>query len=164
MSGKAGHFVTTGQTVGEFNDWTFNDWMCRPDFAPVEKLLMVRATMRGRCCHPFHVHPHREEIIHVVSGKLEQWVGAEYRILLPGEIAIIPAGVVHAAYNPHDEEVTFHAILSPAILPAGQQGAPDPLDVSHLAPWATLREGLPPCSILRDLVPEARVIPPRNNR
>lgn len=140
-------FISQGETRDEYNDWTLNEWLCRPDLTDSNQLLMVRATMQPHCCHPFHVHPHREEIIHVVSGKAEQWVGEEYRILGPGEVAIIPPGVPHATYNPFDEVLVFHAILSPAVLPDNEASQPDPHDVSETAPWRLIRDGLAPCKI-----------------
>ena len=151
MSGNPNHFVLNGETIGETNDWTFNDWMCRPDLADLRKLLMVRATMLPRTCHPFHVHPYREEIIHVVTGRAEQWVDGGYRILGPGEIAVIPAGIPHATYNPFDEALVFHAILSPAVLEGSEADEPDPRDVSLTEPWCSIRRNLPPCALLRDL-------------
>ena len=144
-------FVRQGETHDEYNDWTFNEWLCRPDLTDSQKLLMVRATMEPRCCHPFHVHPHREEIIHVLSGMAEQWVGEEYRILGPGEVAVIPPGMPHGTYNPFDETLVFHAILSPAILPETETSAPDPHDVSEMEPWRSIRKDFAPCSIFRDL-------------
>jgi quercetin dioxygenase-like cupin family protein len=110
-----------------------------------EKLLLVRANMDPGHCHPFHFHPHREEIIYVIYGRAEQWVGHDHRILSAGEMAHIPAGTVHATYNPHAEPLVFLAMLSPAKLPDALAAAPDPCDVSTQAPWADLRKNLPPC-------------------
>lgn len=75
---------------------------------------MVRATMPPGHCHPICLHPHREEIIHVVSGRAGQSVGDEWRILGPGEIARLPAGPVRGTFNPFEETQVFHSILSPA--------------------------------------------------
>ena len=96
-------------------------------------------------CHPFHYHPHREEIIYVIYGRAEQWVGNDYRILSAGEMAHIPAGTVHATYNPHAEPLVFLAMLSPAKLPDPLASVPDPFDVSTQEPWASLRDHLTPC-------------------
>ena len=148
MSESPKRFVQDGEQIRETNAWTHNEWLCRTDLVEAEKLLMVRATMPGGHCHPFHRHPHREEIIHVVSGRAEQWVGNEYRILGPGEIAHLPAGVVHATYNPFPETLVFHAILSPAKLPDDLAAAVDPEDVSDQEPWASLRNGMTPCRML----------------
>ncbi|MCW1924186.1 cupin domain-containing protein [Luteolibacter arcticus] len=141
-------FIQAGETKCETNPWTHNEWLCRPDLVAAEKLLMVRATMLPMHCHPFHSHPHREEIIHVVEGRAEQWVGDEYRILGPGEIAHLPAGVVHATYNPFPETLVFHAILSPAVLPDDEAKDEDPCDVSTEEPWASIRNGMTPCRML----------------
>lgn len=143
-------FVLADDVIHEDNDWTHNEWLCRPGLAEAERLLMVRARMKPRHCHPFHVHPHREEIIHVEQGRAEQWAGGEYRILGPGEVAIIPPGVPHATYNPFDEELVFHAILSPGVITGELAADPDPRDVSGEEPWKSIREGMTPCQILRD--------------
>ncbi|MBB5350421.1 quercetin dioxygenase-like cupin family protein [Haloferula luteola] len=143
-------FITAENVVHEDNDWTHNEWLCRPDFTPLKHLLMVRAHLQAGHGHPFHRHPHREEIIHIVSGRAEQWVGESCQILGPGEIAVIPAGVVHATYNPFPVPLVFHAILSPAELPPSEAQAPDPEDVSDQEPWNHLRHGRKPCRLLKD--------------
>ncbi|MFO1449413.1 MAG: cupin domain-containing protein [Opitutaceae bacterium] len=141
-------FVLLAEAARESNAWTHNEWLCRPDLVAAEKLLLVRAHMPPHHCHPFHLHPHREEIIYVISGRAEQWVGTDHRILRPGEIAHIPPGTVHGTYNPHDEALVFLALLSPAKLPADLAAAPDPADVSTHEPWASLRRDFPPCATL----------------
>jgi quercetin dioxygenase-like cupin family protein len=142
------HFVQAADRVEEQNPWTLNHWLCRPDVVDAEKLLLVRAHMEPGHCHPFHFHPHREEIIYVVSGRAEQWVGDEYRILQPGEIAHIPAGTVHGTYNPHAEPLVFLAILSPAKLGGVEAEAADPTDVGQQEPWVSRRRelGLQECT------------------
>lgn len=141
-------FIQIDDAAREINPWTHNEWLCRPDLVDADKLLLVRANMAPMHCHPFHRHPHREEIIYVLYGRAEQWVGEERRILKAGEMAHIPAGVVHATYNPHAEPLVFLAILSPAKLPDDLAAIPDPQDVSSQEPWASLRAGLPPCRTL----------------
>jgi quercetin dioxygenase-like cupin family protein len=141
-------FVEIADALRETNAWTNNEWLCRPDLVAAEKLLLVRANMAPRHCHPFHVHPHREEIIYVLYGRAEQWVGTERRILRAGEMAHIPPGTVHATYNPYAEPLVFLAILSPAKLPAAESAVADPQDVSTQQPWASIRQGLPACATL----------------
>lgn len=142
------HFVQTADAIRETNPWTNNEWLCRPGLVPAEKLLLVRANMAPMHCHPFHLHPHREEIIYVIYGRAEQWVGNEFRVLCAGEMAHIPAGTVHATYNPHAEPLVFLAMLSPALLPDDLAAAADPQDVSTQEPWASIRKGLPLCKTL----------------
>jgi quercetin dioxygenase-like cupin family protein len=148
MSNPPPHFVQIADAGREINPWTHNEWLCRPDLVNAEKLLLVRANMAPMHCHPFHYHPHREEIIYVLYGRAEQWVGDQYRILSAGEMAHIPAGTVHATYNPHQEPLVFLAILSPAKLPDDLAATPDPCDVSTHEPWASIRKGMTECKTL----------------
>ncbi len=96
--------------------------------------MLVRVRMPPGKAHAFHRHPAMEEIIYVVSGRAEQWVGRERRILGPGEIAHIPIDVVHGTYNAGDETLVFLAILSPT-----KFEGPALVDVSGEEPWRTLR-------------------------
>ena len=138
-------FVQNADAIRETNAWADMEWLCRPDIVAADKLLLVRVTMPPHHCHPFHTHPHREEVIYVISGQAEQWVDQDHRNLVTGDTAHIPAGTVHATYNPHDEPLVFLAILSPANLPDDQAAVTDPQDVSTEAPWSSLRANLPPC-------------------
>jgi len=138
-------FIQNADAIREANAWADMEWLCRPDLVAADKLLLVRVTMPPHHCHPFHTHPHREEVIYVISGQAEQWVDQDHRNLTVGDTAHIPAGTVHATYNPHDTPLVFLAILSPANLPADEAAVTDPQDVSTTAPWSTLRSNLPAC-------------------
>jgi len=127
-------FVTASEKVDVPSPWTLDEWLCREDIVKNEHLLMVRANMEPGKCHPFHHHPTREELIYVLSGKAEQWVGKEKRILNPGDTAFIPMGEVHGTYNPFNERLVFLAILSPS-----EADDPAMVDVSTEEPWCHLR-------------------------
>src|SRR5688572_18117415 len=139
MASLSRKFVTGQEAVRVQSPWTLEEWLCRSDIVNNQQLLLVRANMDPRRCHPFHTHPTREELIYIVSGKAEQWVGKEHKILGPGEMAFVPMGEVHGTYNPFDEKLVFLAILSPS-------NAPEPgiVDVSTQEPWASIRKGFPP--------------------
>ncbi|HTD67461.1 MAG TPA: cupin domain-containing protein [Candidatus Limnocylindria bacterium] len=132
-------FVTAAEKVDFVSPWTVEEWLCRSDVVKNEQLLLVRANMEAFRSHPFHHHPTREELIYIVSGRAEQWVGKTHRILGPGEMAFIPMGEIHGTYNPFNERLVFLAILSPSNAPE-----PDIVDVSTEEPWASLRQGFPP--------------------
>jgi Uncharacterized conserved protein, contains double-stranded beta-helix domain len=140
MSVETNRFVTAAEKVDFVSPWTLEEWLCRSDIVPNRELLMVRANMEPGRSHPFHTHPTREEIIYVLSGRAEQWIGREHRVLGPGEMVLIPKGEVHGTYNPFRERLVFLAILSPAAA-----AEPAIVDVSHQEPWSTLRSGFPPC-------------------
>jgi quercetin dioxygenase-like cupin family protein len=132
-------FVTAAEKADFVSPWTLEEWLCRSDVVKNEQLLLVRANMEAMRSHPFHKHPTREELIYIISGRAEQWVGRTHRILGPGEMAFIPVGEIHGTYNPCRERLVFLAILSPS-------NAPEPgiVDVSTEEPWASLRKGFPP--------------------
>jgi quercetin dioxygenase-like cupin family protein len=138
----ARRFVTVAEAVRFQSPWTIEEWLCRGDVVRNEHLLLVRANMDPFRSHPFHKHPTREELIFIISGRAEQWVGAEHKILGPGEMAFIPMGEVHGTYNPFSEKLVFLAILSPS-----NAAEPGIVDVSTEPPWATMRgPDFPPVS------------------
>jgi quercetin dioxygenase-like cupin family protein len=139
MNPELRRFVQAADIKPEPNPWTVVEWLCRPDMVKAEQLMLVRAFMEPGRSHPFHRHPTREEIIYVLEGQAEQWVGDEHRILQPGDMAHIPMNTIHGTYNPHADKLVFLAILGPAIAEG-----PDAIDVSEEEPWNKMREGFPP--------------------
>jgi quercetin dioxygenase-like cupin family protein len=135
------HFVTLAEAFRNQVPWAVEEWLCRSDVVQNEHLLMVRVNMEPGHAHAFHKHPTREELLYVLSGRAEQWVGREHQVLGSGEVAFVPMGEVHGTYNPFAEKLIFLAILSPA-----KAAEPAIVDVSSDEPWRSLRQGLPPTS------------------
>lgn len=129
-------FVTSQEMEVEELPWGPHEWLCRPGLTEADQLLLVRVRMPSGTGHAFHRHPAMEEIIYVVSGTAEQWVGTERRLLGAGDTAHVPRDVVHGTYNAGDDTLVFLAILSPA-----RFEGPALVDMANEAPWRTLREG-----------------------
>ncbi len=127
-------FITTAEALQENFKGRTNYWMCRPEVCDAELLQICRAVLPTGEGHPFHTHPELEEAIYVLEGQVEQWVEQERRLLGPGEVAHIPAGVVHATFNPSSKDAVILAILSP-----GRFNGPFAVDVSGEEPWKSLR-------------------------
>ena len=127
-------FVTAADAAVESSPWGPHEWLSRTGLTAAEHLMLVRVTMPAGKGHAFHRHPAMEEIIYVVSGRAEQWVDHESRILGPGDTAHIPKDMVHGTYNAGDTDLVFLAILSPAVLEG-----PALVDMSGDAPWSSLR-------------------------
>jgi quercetin dioxygenase-like cupin family protein len=127
-------FVTETEMQVETLPWGQHDWLCRPGLTDARELLLVRVHMPAGQGHQFHVHPEMEEIIYVLSGRAEQWVDGQKKVLTPGQIAHIPKGVVHGTYNADSSLLEFLAILSPA-----KFSGPVLVDVSGDEPWRSLR-------------------------
>jgi quercetin dioxygenase-like cupin family protein len=131
-------FVTAANLQSEPAPWGPHEWLSRPGLSEAEGLLMVRVLMPAGQAHQFHRHPEMEEIIYVVSGTAEQWVDRERRLLGAGDVAHIPAGVVHGTYNAGPDTLTFLAVLSPA-----RCLGPVLVDVHTEEPWRSLRPPMP---------------------
>jgi len=141
MNIETRRFVTSAEKVQHQSPWALEEWLCRSDVVANRDLLMVRVNIEPGRGHAFHTHPNREELIYVVSGRAEQWVGREHRMLGPGDVAFIPKGEVHGTYNTSDQMLVVLAILAPS-------GAPEPalVDVSKEEPWVGMRKGMPACT------------------
>jgi quercetin dioxygenase-like cupin family protein len=127
-------FITANDVQhGDF-PWCHVEWMCNSELIGAKQLLLVRATFPPGEAHNFHRHPAREEIIYVIEGRAEQWVGKEKRLLDTGELAHIPCNVPHATFNPGPRALRFLAILSPVEAPGEFT-----VDVFDEEPWVTLR-------------------------
>jgi quercetin dioxygenase-like cupin family protein len=137
MPGPPHRFVTDVEMEVEGSPWGPHEWLCRPPLTDAEGLLMVRVRMPAGKAHQFHRHPEMEEIIYVLSGTAEQWVGQDRRVLGPGEMAHIPRDVVHGTYNAGTDALVFLAILSPA-----KFSGPALVDVHTEEPWRTLKTPL----------------------
>ena len=96
---KKSPFVTAEETRLERYPWGPHDWLWRPDLVDSDDMLMVRVEVPRGEEIPFHRHPGMEEIIYILQGRAEQWVGEEVRELKAGEVAHIPADTVHASFN-----------------------------------------------------------------
>jgi quercetin dioxygenase-like cupin family protein len=127
------HFVT-GQNVQHGDmPWCHVEWMSNLEIVGAKDILLVRATFPPGNAHKFHTHPGREEIIYVLEGVAEQWVGEQKRLLLPGEMAHIPKNTAHATRNAGTNTLKFLAILSPVEAP-GEFA----VDVYDQEPWRNL--------------------------
>lgn len=133
---KASHkrFITAHDAQhGDF-PWCHVEWLSNAELVGAEKLLLVRATFPPGDAHNFHKHPAREEIIYILEGCADQWVGRERFRLGPGDLAHIPKDTPHATFNPGPATLKFLAILSPVDAPGEFT-----VDVFNEEPWVSLR-------------------------
>lgn len=109
-------------------------WQCKPGMVKDTNFMFVRCHLDPGAAHKFHFHPKMEEILYILSGKAEQWVEKEKKIMKPGDCFYVPAGVVHATFNAGKEPLHFLAILSPA-----KSEGPVTVEVGDQEPWKKLR-------------------------
>ncbi len=130
-------FITAAEVKHEDYPWCHVEVMSDPELTNAKHLIQVRATFPVGQRHKFHHHPGREEIIYILSGQAQQWIGEEMRLLQAGEMAHIPPGVVHMTHNPGPEPLVFLAILSPV-----EDDQPFTVDVFEHSPWREILEPL----------------------
>lgn len=136
-NGGNAHFVGLAEAETEEQVTGLHHWLSKPGVTAAEQLTLCRVYMPPGEGHQFHRHPALEEIIYVLDGTAEQWVGEEMRLLEAGEIAHIPKDVIHATYNGGEDTLEFLAILSPAVYEG-----PFAVDEYHREPWRSLRSAL----------------------
>jgi len=130
-----GTFMMSADTPPEILDWGTLRWMSHPPSTGAGQLTVIEVNITPGQGHDFHKHPAQEEVIYCISGKVEQWLGQEKRILGPGDSVFIGADMVHASFNVGDTDAKLLAILGPCV---GDQGY-ELVDVAGEAPWKDLR-------------------------
>lgn len=129
----AEHFVTSQNLRHTDFPWCHVEIMSNVETVGARQLILVRATFPPGETHKFHRHPGREEIIYILEGCADQWVGTEKRRLSAGEMAHIPEDLPHSTHNPGPQTLKFLAILSPVDAPGEMT-----VDVFEEEPWKSL--------------------------
>ncbi len=130
-----GKFVLGAEAEQDKLEWGTVKWFVRPANTGAERLTILEATVEPGFGHDFHKHPDQEEVIYILEGEAEQYVGAEKRLLKKGDSVFIGPGVVHATFNMSDKPFKSLAILGPCSGEAGYEV----VEVAHEEPWASLR-------------------------
>ncbi len=131
-----GKFVIAKETKLDVLDWGKLGWMSNPPNTGAKQLTVIDVNLSPGKGHDFHKHPDQEEVIYVVSGKVEQWVDREKRVLGAGDCAFIPADMVHASFNVGDSDAKIVAILGPCVGEIGYEL----VDMAAEEPWKSLRK------------------------
>jgi quercetin dioxygenase-like cupin family protein len=131
-----GKFITATAMERDHLDWGIMGWLSRPATTGAKDLVVIEVTLEPGCGHNFHKHPGQEEVIYVVAGAVEQWVGRESTTLRPGDGVFIGADVVHASFNTGSATAKLIAILGPSVGAEGYQL----VEVYEQEPWASLRK------------------------
>lgn len=130
-----GKFILADDVDREELDWGVTGWICRPTKTGASDITVIEVLFKPGGGHNFHKHPDQEEVITVISGKIEQWLEDEMRILGPGDSIFIDAGVVHASFNISDGTAMAMVTLGPCVGEAGYEV----VEVADQAPWNSLR-------------------------
>lgn len=128
-------FLFGDKSEREHLDWGSTATISGPLVNQAKDIVTLHVKLKPGKGHNFHRHPAQEEVIYVLKGTIEQWVGQEKKMLSPGDAAFIGAGVVHASFNTGQEDAQVLAILGPAVGESGYEVE----EVAALEPWNKLR-------------------------
>jgi quercetin dioxygenase-like cupin family protein len=107
------------------------------DFQPIlgEQVLVNHVHFAAQVEAPTHSHV-EEQIVIMVEGELEFWIGDETRVMRQGDVAVIPAWVPHGGRT-HDEPCLEIDIFCPPrrqLLEVLRPEAGDAGDAGDVAP------------------------------
>jgi quercetin dioxygenase-like cupin family protein len=128
-------FLPAGKRRWARLGWGDLAWLSGPDGIASRDLVVAEVRLAPGGFHGFHLHPRQEEVIHVLEGKVEQWLRRERRILRAGDAVFIPRRTVHATFNAAKGITRLLVVLGP---PVGKGGY-ELVDMSGRAPWKGLR-------------------------
>ena len=130
-----GKFTIRSEVEPERLDWGQLRWLSNPPTTGAGQLTVIDVALVPGKGHNFHKHPDQEELLLIIAGEVEQWIGEEKRILRAGDSAFVPADVVHASFNAGSGEARIAAILGPCVGEVGYVS----VEMGDEAPWNTLR-------------------------
>ena len=130
-----GKFVAAADIAVDRLAWGDLAWISRPSFTGSQQITEALVTLAPGFGHDFHRHPRQEELLYVLSGRVEQWIERDKRMLEAGDAVFVPRGVVHASFNVGAEDARFLVVLSPSAGEAGYESE----EVAAQSPWNGLR-------------------------
>ena len=89
--------ITTAQGEVLPLDWGRITWLVTGSMRNSAHLTFGRVTINPGAKNPVHRHPNCEELLYVVSGRIEHSLGTERFVMNAGDAIVIPANVWHNA-------------------------------------------------------------------
>jgi len=80
-------------------EWGSLSWVATEELTLTPGLTLGRVILKPGASNPRHSHPNCDEVLYVLSGRLQHETGGEITILEAGDTLAIPAGVPHQAHN-----------------------------------------------------------------
>jgi quercetin dioxygenase-like cupin family protein len=130
-----GKFFSRDELDWETPYWGRMTWVARPDVTGSRDIVVGEVEFAPGGFHHFHYHPGQEEVLYVLEGKVEQWLGTEKRVLGPGESLFVARDAVHASFNVNDGPSRIVVVVGPCVGPEGYAA----VEVSEEEAWKGLR-------------------------
>ncbi len=89
----------TKAAAGEYLtfDWGRINWTVARSLGNSDTLTFGLVTIKAGQANPRHRHPNCDEILHVISGRIEHSLGDERFVMNAGDTISIPTGLWHNA-------------------------------------------------------------------
>lgn len=88
-------------------DWGAMEWLVDDETIADAGISVARMTVEAGGTGEAHRHPNCNEVVHLVSGRVEQIVGDECHVLEPGDTIFIPQGRRHQSRNPETQDAVM---------------------------------------------------------
>jgi quercetin dioxygenase-like cupin family protein/GNAT superfamily N-acetyltransferase len=88
-------------------DWGSLNWLASAQIGNAEGVTVGRVTIAPGHSNPRHSHTTCEEVLYLLSGRLEHWIGDGSVILEAGDTLTVPAHVPHYATNVGDQDAAM---------------------------------------------------------
>ena len=103
-----------GQGDRQEFDWGVIEWFASGPMGNSRTMTFGKVMIKSGSENPRHGHPNCEEILHLLSGKIEHTVGDESVVMNPGDTISIPIDVVHNAKSIGEEDAVMIISFSSA--------------------------------------------------
>jgi mannose-6-phosphate isomerase-like protein (cupin superfamily) len=85
-----------------------------PAWTKARNQSLAEATVPPRGETAEHYHPNAEELYYFVGGAGRMRLGDDEAVVSNGDCVVIPPGVPHKLWNPHDAELVLLCCCAPA--------------------------------------------------
>ena len=96
--------VRTDPSAAAAMPWGRIQWLVSGELTHGTNVTFGYVEIEAGAKNPLMRHPNCDEILHVLSGRIEHSLGAERFTMEPGDTISIPAGVWHNAHALGDED------------------------------------------------------------
>jgi quercetin dioxygenase-like cupin family protein len=79
--------------------WGAMSWLVEDRSVPGIGLSVARMSVAPGATSPAHRHPNCHEVIHLISGRVEQTAGDRLHRMAPGDTVVVAPGEVHKTRN-----------------------------------------------------------------
>jgi quercetin dioxygenase-like cupin family protein len=91
-------------------NWGSLTWLAGQQIGNAQGLTMGHVTIKPGASNPRHCHPNCEEVLYLMSGRLEHTVGEEKVAASAGDVLTVGPGIYHHATNTGSEDA--HMIVA----------------------------------------------------